>query len=404
MGLLGDIYSGTNTFKRKVGDLVANPLDSLAIGVTRFGEDMSLRQQSLRQQLPRIYGMLGGLAGTAPDEFEGSVLDPNTTLVREGAKVGFPVGVVASIYPFAAGVATAKGVRTGSRAAQRGMIGARFKGAGTPTNVPGFGKAYEIPDNFSSVAKEPLQEMQHIFKPGNPKLQDVLSHPELYRQYPELAQYPVKPLGLFQRDLHGAYDKGEFFLNRTSKEITKEELEQAHSTLLHEVQHAIQEIDKMPVGGMSSDFITSATKNAKLAATSVKNTIDKQADGILAGTGHEHERMALFAFPEYKKDLIAKFPQLGELVTQRKKADTLYKKISNKETMAFENYRRLAGEAQARAVQTRFKNPEQYQNDVLKSYDVDPNKLFVKRDVSDRPTDIFQDTTYEPPLFPDTTR
>lgn len=370
MGLLGDIYSGTNTFKRKLSDFVQNPRDASMAALNRFSED----QKDTLNTFSNAYPMPGYR----------TVLNTPEHIKQFRNEV--------------ADAATEQGLNS------IGVIGARFKGAGTPTNVPGFGKAYEVPDNFSSVAKEPLQEMQHIFKPGNPKLQDVLSHPELYRQYPELAQYPVKPLGLFQRDLHGAYDKGEFFLNRTSKEITKEELEQAHSTLLHEVQHAIQEIDKMPVGGMSSDFITSATKNAKLAATSVKNTIDKQADGILAGTGHEHERMALFAFPEYKKDLIAKFPQLGELVTQRKKADTLYKKISNKETMAFENYRRLAGEAQARAVQTRFKNPEQYQNDVLKSYDVDPNKLFVKRDVSDRPTDIFQDTTYEPPLFPDTTR
>lgn len=76
----------------------------------------------LRRQYPKIYGFLGGLAGTAPDEFEGSVLDPISQAVKEGASYGFPIGVGAAVAPFAKGIAAAKGLATGGKAAQRGNM------------------------------------------------------------------------------------------------------------------------------------------------------------------------------------------------------------------------------------------------------------------------------------------
>ena len=53
----------------------------------------------LRQQFPQVYGFLGGLAGTAPDEMQGSALDPNTAAVRQGASYGYLPGLVASSAP-----------------------------------------------------------------------------------------------------------------------------------------------------------------------------------------------------------------------------------------------------------------------------------------------------------------
>lgn len=53
----------------------------------------------LRQQFPQVYGFLGGLAGTAPDEMQGSAMDPNTAAVRQGASYGYLPGLVASSVP-----------------------------------------------------------------------------------------------------------------------------------------------------------------------------------------------------------------------------------------------------------------------------------------------------------------
>lgn len=53
----------------------------------------------MRQQFPGTYGFLGGLMGTAPDEMQGSVLDPNTAAVRQGASYGYLPGLIASNVP-----------------------------------------------------------------------------------------------------------------------------------------------------------------------------------------------------------------------------------------------------------------------------------------------------------------
>jgi len=60
----------------------------------------SLREH-LREQYPEVYGGLGGLMGMAPDEMGGSVLDPNTARVRQGAEIGFPLGTALQMLPFA---------------------------------------------------------------------------------------------------------------------------------------------------------------------------------------------------------------------------------------------------------------------------------------------------------------
>ena len=63
-------------------------------------------QPSLREQYPEVYGGLGGLMGMAPDEMGGSVLDPNTARVRQGAQIGFPVGTALQVAPLVPMLAT----------------------------------------------------------------------------------------------------------------------------------------------------------------------------------------------------------------------------------------------------------------------------------------------------------
>lgn len=72
----------------------------------------------LRQQFPTVYGLLGGLMGTAPDEMDGSVMDPNTAAVREGASMSYLPGLLASNLP------------AGKAAAGLGMLMGATKGAG----------------------------------------------------------------------------------------------------------------------------------------------------------------------------------------------------------------------------------------------------------------------------------
>ena len=71
-------------------------------------------QPYLRQDYPTVYGALGGLLGTAPDVMEGSVLDPNTAAVRQGAEYGFPVGTALGMLPmarFTKGLPVGRGIK-----------------------------------------------------------------------------------------------------------------------------------------------------------------------------------------------------------------------------------------------------------------------------------------------------
>jgi len=55
----------------------------------------------LRQQYPAVFGGLAGLAGMAPDEMGGSVLDPNTVRVREAQAMTYPIGTALQMLPAA---------------------------------------------------------------------------------------------------------------------------------------------------------------------------------------------------------------------------------------------------------------------------------------------------------------
>jgi len=80
-------------------------------------------QPYLRQDYPTLYGALGGLLGTAPDEMAGSVMDPSTAAVRQGAEYTFPVGTALGVLPMAAPAqrgAMALG-RAGERLAERAV-------------------------------------------------------------------------------------------------------------------------------------------------------------------------------------------------------------------------------------------------------------------------------------------
>lgn len=80
-------------------------------------------EPNLRSAAPRLYGFLGGLAGTAPDEMAGSVMDPNTAAVREGASYSYLPGLLASNLP------------VGKAAAGLGVLVGATKGAGKASDA-----------------------------------------------------------------------------------------------------------------------------------------------------------------------------------------------------------------------------------------------------------------------------
>lgn len=125
-------------------------------------------QPYLRQDYPMVYGALGGLLGTAPDEMAGSVLDPNTAAVRQGAGYGFPVGTALGVLPMA--VPAQRGAmalgRAGERLAERavpqvmnrgGLLAEMMQGMSNRTISP-LDVYHGTPHTFPPTPRNPLGE------------------------------------------------------------------------------------------------------------------------------------------------------------------------------------------------------------------------------------------------------
>jgi hypothetical protein len=255
-----------------------------------------------------------------------------------------------------------------------GMVGARFKGAGAvPTDVPMYGKAKEITDQFSELSPEMIAKATQMFGRERVNLGDVLKHPELYRDYPELARYPVKGLGLFSNpNTKAAYGEGNIYLPTNSKDLSADKLKEIHSSVLHEVQHAIQEIDKMPYGASPEMFMKKGWGKAMNKTNAIENqTRDSLDQYVKTKYPDQNLSWADFLFNTNKaKEFAAKDTKLKEMVNTYTKAKELRTKLQGQADSAYNSYRNVAGEAQARAIQQRFLNPEQYQRPVTESYDV----------------------------------
>lgn len=185
---------------------------------------------------------------------------------------------------------------------------------------------------------------------GN-RLDIALEHPELYKAYPQLRETILKqgnnglagPLGSQQGKLINV--NGRAFL------------EEPRSTALHEVQHAVQDIENWPRGG-NVDMFTEQRLRERKKYMNIVGTIN----GLLThATGT----------PEYEELL----KKRQDLVNIMQKQGLMDERDILKN--AFRDYQHLGGEAEARAVQARrnMSDAERRENFPLNSYDVNPKQV-----------------------------
>lgn len=120
----------------------------------------------LRQQFPRVYGFLGGLAGTAPDEMQGSVMDPNTAAVRQGASYGYLPGLVASSAPL------------GKAGAGMGMLAGMARGTQKFDNSALMAKKFDVVKRDASETFGAGAERFRYTDPTSGGMIDVLKRPD----------------------------------------------------------------------------------------------------------------------------------------------------------------------------------------------------------------------------------
>jgi hypothetical protein len=267
---------------------------------------------------------------------------------RTGSDPTFNAGEEAANFAlntFGGGVATGKAIRnpTGQGGTDISMfVGPTSKtwDANAPTML-GLDKLprQEISDKLASLSGKKnyedtvLDTYKAMVGAGLKKegdevyLKDVFNHPELYKAYPEIADYKMRIL-----DPNGSAlgNKGSDYTIGVSAYSNPSE---ARSTILHELQHHIQENEGFARGGSWKDFY----KNLAQEHKHYDNAITRLNEQMSQASGT----------PKYL-DLINEREQLIKEANSR---GVLYPEQVRQK--AAQMYNNLAGEAEARLTQAR---------------------------------------------------
>jgi hypothetical protein len=207
----------------------------------------------------------------------------------------------------------------------------------------GAGKFESVIMNAYDRGVKATEGQRAFYQPYTTKVGDVLSHGILQEAYPELMSIETQmtPKGSGNRGMLSIDDVGKQILHVNENLPAK----QAESTMLHELQHAIQEKENFGRGGSSELVVKEANAEAEKIA--------KKLNELKYGS------------QEYEK--------LYEQFVKARKNITV--------DQANEMYRRLAGEAEARATQKRQNLTSQQRRAEFpeRSYDVPISELIVRR-------------------------
>jgi hypothetical protein len=188
------------------------------------------------------------------------------------------------------------------------------------------------------------------------KAQEFIEHPELFQAYPELANYAFRELEPTHKkftapqDVYGFYSPGQQSITVNTDAPLK------RSTALHELQHAIQEIEGWQSGSSPQEMA------ARLADREIAKT--READ-------------LLQSIQDMQKTLP---PSVNNLIlTERQKLKNIQDFLNQTkqlegETDPYDAYRKVSGEEEARMVQARQPYPKEKlaQRPPFMDYEADP--------------------------------
>jgi hypothetical protein len=214
---------------------------------------------------------------------------------------------------------------------------------------------------------------------GAPSVQ-VLQHPELSAAYPDVMQTPVYT--------NPASDVSSFKQGKINLGLAHPE--SAKSVFLHELQHSIQEKEGFAKGGTPKTSTTAIS-----SVLDLDPLIDEYRDLWRSLRGQERPKTPI-GLAAKETDIEDFYDSVKELKNPelRKRFEDILNKIDVKRQNVFgvdegifsqqrniNAYRRLAGEAEARATQARMGLTQQQRRELfpLESYDVPLNELVIRR-------------------------
>ena len=215
------------------------------------------------------------------------------------------------------------------------------------------------------------------------KLGDLLEHKELFKAYPELKDIKIKKIIDEKVEKLGYYDpnKKEIAINNIGDK----------STLMHEVQHAIQNIEGFARGGEYDIVWNAAVRTIEKKYENELAKLEK-----IANEAWKKEEPLQKAYIELFDKGLKDSPEAQRLLKERepyfKKGREANNKIRNikwaiedeknaiTDKDMYEAYQKIHGEVEARNVQNRLNLNKKDRAYPYETFDVNPNDTFVSRE------------------------
>ncbi|MDR3357554.1 MAG: hypothetical protein LBN96_01580, partial [Desulfovibrio sp.] len=195
---------------------------------------------------------------------------------------------------------------------------------------------YEIPDNIDEV------DFSAVDENGAATLGDIYYNPALYEAYPQLERTPVTYLP-FVGNLDGSSNRDGYFNPQSNSIVVNADGHSPEQTLIHEIQHAIQRLEGFARGGSPNEF-ASGPMFSKKARDLAGELSEAFSGGVTMRPSELNEHLALASEEQNgKMAVIAERHGFASLSDAMK-----YLLAEDKKRTPFGQYRRLAGEIEAR--------------------------------------------------------
>ena len=209
---------------------------------------------------------------------------------------------------------------------------------------------FEVSDKDAIINPENFERL----RAGNSvRPSELLSHPRLFEMYPNLNKINLGmvPQSEYDQGLMGSFN------NRTNTLSLPPDLKQAQSTMLHELQHGIQNSENFGTGGgstaikeaLKSEILLEQMRASRRAMEMRKQIMDRMFDTNYA----DPEQLSKFReFQAENERQIAS--EQGRIPALKQRFEELNPTGRWGSLKDYELYRRLAGETEARNVQNRM--------------------------------------------------
>jgi hypothetical protein len=344
-GLLGDIFGAADTAKRKLRDVVANPL----LSAQQFMGNINDRARNLNE-MTAAAALEGIEYGPASQRLGGLLADSYNPM-------GIFIGPQAKTWNAKNAAKAAQMEKAGVSPQDIWMATQTFRGPdgklrqeiSDTGSIPGqrlysWGEGKDLEQGNSTVVRR----------------QKALLHPQLSAAYPDTKNIGVS----LKRGRQGGYYQTE--MDNIGAPVSGQNNAADRSIMLHELQHAIQKREGFASGGSPDTMILALEKIAEQKRQQAQ-------DMFRMSSANDPLDPTKIVKPGARKKGL-------QLEKEARELDSKALMAYHSEQAKFDLYQRLAGEAEARAVQNRMNMTDTQRRVIFpyESYDVPINQLIVR--------------------------